>query len=579
MSCEYRVFPRLGGDGRWVHDLSTVEPLKADDGTTRPFTLNFFPRIPVRPKVFLTGKLEPNADRYAEFKTRETNFFGFVTLEWVNDAVNPLFGGGNLVNNRRKEFSISQEELAEVRRRDEYVHCYDDRNQFTTNLLRKTYDRIVEYCQNDPGRLWIGEGSFCADHLCGDWGAGGLAFETSRNYCFWQIQMMFCRGAARQYELPWYWYVASFFLGYNSDGKWSGKGNQNAFTPDSGLSRSAVRRATYMTWLSGATCYQREGMEHAFYRPGTHELADEGRIYDQFWQFVQAHRRGVPYQPVALLVPFNRGYTRAGGLAYKRFVYTHADKMLDAVMSTILEWPRNGDRAAAKRGVERVMANSRYGDMFDVLVPNATRRSFFRKAVKNYPMAVLIGDYGDDAGMAADLKAYVDGGGTLVINRAQLTDAFAWVRGGAAVAGTGKGRCIVIEEPYWCPWQEGETPETGVNILGVTTTYPGIAAFFESALSRMYPFRVAGDVQYGFNRLEDGWQVYLVNNGGVTKFGDRGEVLEPGGALVTMDIANLPAGVRIVELMTDKTLAPTGGRISLTVPSGDLRIVDVLMPK
>ena len=576
MSVEYRIYPARNAKGNWVHDFPSLKEVPAADGTVRPFTLNYYPRIPCRPNVFLTGTLEPMEDAYAAFLASHSNFVGFVTLEWVNDALNPLGGGQNLVKNRRKQYRITEEELKSVRARDEYVHCYDDRDQFTTNLLKKTFNRIVEVCQGDPKKLWIGEGSFCADHLCADWGAGGIAFETSRNYCFWQIQMMFARGAARQYGLPWYWYVASFFLGYNSDGKWSGQGNQCADTPDRGISRSAVRRVSYLSWLAGASCYQREGMEHAFYKPGTHELSEEGEIYDAFWNFTQTHRRGVPYQPVALLVPFNRGYTRAGGLAYKKFAYTHADKMLDAVMSTILEWPKNGDRAAARKGAERVLANSKYGDMFDVLVPNASRRSFFRVAVRNYPVAVLIGDYGDDAEMSDALREYVSGGGTLVLNSAQMTPSLSWARGGTPVRRVGKGTVILTEEPYWCPWTDGERPETGVNIMGVRKSYPEVARTFDDLLARLYPVRVTGEVQYGLNRLPDGWQVYLINNGGVTKFGDKAETFDPKGAEVELDLASLGGAVTATELFSGERLKVRGGKARLVVPSGDLRIVDIV---
>lgn len=588
MSAEYRIYPARNAKGNWVYDFPSLKEVPAADGTVRPFTLNYYPRIPCRPNVFLTGTLEPMGDAYAAFLASHSNFVGFVTLEWVNDSLMPLGDGAGLVRNRRKQYRITEEEFKSVRARDEYVHGCDDRDQFTTNLLRKTFDRIVEVCQGDPRKLWIGEGSFCADHLCADWGAGALAFETSRNYCFWQHQMMFCRGAARQYGLPWYWYVASFYLGYNSDGKWSGQGNQCADTPDRGLSRSAVRRVSYLTWLTGASCYQREGMEHALYKPGTHELSDEGRIYDEFWNFTQTHRRGVPYQPVALLVPFNRGYTRAGGRAYKKFRYTHADKMLDAVMSTILEWPKNARRGDAQKGVERVMANSKYGDLFDVLVPNASRREFFRRSVGDYPVAVLIGDYGEDAEMAADLRAYVEKGGKLVLNVAQTGADYAWAKGGEVIcrrAGgqdlyslkrVGRGFVVLSHEPYWCPWADGESPETGVCVIGATTSYPSVGWLFDRLLKPLCPLRVTGEVQYGLNRLPDGWQVYLVNNGGVTKFGDKAETFDPKGAEVTIDCSALPTGMRAVERMTGTELSREKGVVGLTVPSGDLRIVDIV---
>ena len=589
MSCEYRILPGRAKDGRWSYSVDGLSLLRRQDGAVRPFTLNLFPRIPCRPNVFLVGEMANDEAAYRAFKAAHPEFVGFVDLEWVNDALQPLFGGGNLVNNRVPKYRITQAELAEVLARDDYVHAYDDRAQFTTNLLKKSFGRICELCFNDPSKLWIGEGSFCADHLCADWGAGGLAIETTRNYCFWQIQMSFCRGAARQYDLPWYWYVASFFLGYGSDGKWSSKGNQNAWTPEQGISRSAVRRASYMTWLSGATCYQREGMEHAFYRPDTHELAEEGAIYDEFWRFAHGRPRGVPYQPVALVVPFMRGYTRQGGLAYKRFAYTHADHMLDVVMSALLDYPRNNRRDAARRGVERVMANSRHGDVFDVLVPDAGRRGFFRTAVMRYPCAVLVGEYGDDAEMEGALKEYVEAGGTLVLNAAQVTDGLRWALGGAVVKTDGAGRpvysrrpvgrgaVILSHERFWSPWygDENASRALGEVSLGDPVRYADVEWLFDRLLPRYRPADVDGDVQYGFNRVGNGWHVYLVNNGGVTKFADRQESFDPYGARVTIDVSRIPH-TSAVELRSGRRIAERGGVLSVTVPSGDVMVIAVV---
>ena len=197
-------------------------------------------------------------------------------------------------------------------------------------------------------------------------------------------------------------------------------------------------------------------------------------------------------------------------------------------------------------------------------------------AVKNYPVAVLIGDYGDDAEMSNALREYVSGGGTLVLNSAQMTPSLSWARGGTPVRRVGKGTVILTEEPYWCPWTDGERPETGVNIMGITKSYPAIAKTFDGLLARLYPVRVVGEVQYGFNRLADGWQVYLINNGGVTKFGDKAETFDPKGAEVELDLASLGGAVTATELFSGERLKVRGGKARLVVPSGDLRIVDIV---
>ena len=76
-------------------------------------------------------------------------------------------------------------------------------------------------------------------------------------------------------------------------------------------------------------------------------------------------------------------------------------------------------------------------------------------------------------------------------------------------------------------------------------------------------------------RLPDGWQVYLVNNGGVTKFGDRAEAFDPKGAEVELDLASLGGAVTAAELFSGERLQVRDGKVRLLVPSGDLRIVDV----
>ena len=547
----YMVRAEQTPGGKWRYPFEKIAFVKRADGSNRPFAVNTLPRSGTRAKVYYFGETEPeNVEEYRRFVADHPEFLGLLGGEWVEDAKMPIVAGAHLLRPmKHRQYAITSNELAEIRSRYEFVHGMDSREMFVTNLLRSAYRRVQEMCFDDPARLLIGEGKNCCDHLQGDWGCGGFRVETTRNYRFWQIQMMFTRGASVQFRHPFHWYAASFFCGYKSDGKtYSTAGNQQAATLDGGISRSAVKRVTYLSYLAGAASYRREGDTYFFPRKDGEavRIAPEGELFKEFWRFTRANPRGVPYRPVALIVPALRGYTRMGGKAFGGdFPYTRSDYLLDAVMSVILEYPRNKGREMMRTGLERVMANSRYGDVFDVLVPDVGHRETFVRALKDYEVAVVCGEFGDDPELARVLADFRARGGTVVDVGALVPSA--WDESVAAKALSG-----VTERPFA---QEREV----------------VAALDREVLPR-HPFAVAGDVQFGFNRLPDGWLVYLINNGGVTKFADKGESFDENGAAVTVDLKGLACS-EARELLTKAALDVRDGRLALTVPSGDVRVV------
>ena len=72
---------------------------------------------------------------------------------------------------------------------------------------------------------------------------------------------------------------------------------------------------------------------------------------------------------------------------------------------------------------------------------------------------------------------------------------------------------------------------------GKTDVYQGLdrlTAEAEAAVLPLHPFKVEGDVQFGFNRTGYGYLVYLINNAGVKKYGDTLEQIAPGGSDVVI---------------------------------------------
>ena len=109
----------------------------------------------------------------------------------------------------------------------------------------------------------------------------------------------------------------------------------------------------------------------------------------------------------------------------------------------------------------------------------------------------------------------------------------------ASVHGFGRGRVVLTAVDYLLPRKPA-------SFAGTTTTMPLVELLMRQIVSEVLPVEVQGDVEYGLNRVADGWWLYLINNRGVTKFTKTPEELNPAEtAHVTVDLRALPvAGVR-----------------------------------
>ena len=81
----------------------------------------------------------------------------------------------------------------------------------------------------------------------------------------------------------------------------------------------------------------------------------------------------------------------------------------------------------------------------------------------------------------------------------------------ASVNRFGRGRVVLTALDYMVPRQGAQFPET-------TTKMPLVELLMRQIVSEALPVVVKGDIEYGMNKVSDGWWVYLMNNKGVTKY-------------------------------------------------------------
>ncbi len=401
--------------------------------------------------------------------------------------------------------------------------------------------------------------------------------------------------------------------------------------PTCGLSPSLMRRDFFMGYLSGASIVQPETYPYAFWKYkdnkyGQYELSPHGKAMKAMYDFSQKFPdRGVSYAPVALLLPFNHAQSCYGGASFRYFPMTRADTMIDAFQFTIV--PHSHD---TRKGKEGCLSNNEFGDIYDVIRPDPPSGPVPLAVLKNYSVAVLLGGFDLDKAVAKRLQQYVREGGTLIVNTRQLNNNFPedfigaertgkvggiegkvqtadgratvtlsepydydqielrgarplWIdQAGGIIASLndyGRGRVVLTTVDFMVPRQalnsQSGNAEHILSSLAEGKDLPLIKLLMRQITDEVLPVEVRGDIQYGLNKVADGWWVYLINNKGVTKFTRTAEKLDPAAtAKVTIALRDLKV-TGGSELLTDKAPAwdKTQKLVTIDVGPGDIRIV------
>jgi len=436
-------------------------------------------------------------------------------------------------------------------------------------VQRRFYDRMKDLYYGDDDVTGVMFASLYTGHIAAGFGAKMLIVETTNTSgrdapeYRWNVSPMFCRGAARQFGLPWEWYVAVYMNGWTSKGEWWNntecvypwskdaeiKMNDGYHPgPDFGVSRSLQRRAFYFAYLSGANLVEQEEWSAMFLmwdrEKGKTVLSPRGEDFVAYHTFTQRHPdRGVPYTPVAILVPYAQGYSTYGGYPWgtSAYGYTAGDHAIDAVFFTLVP---GFDRASAlKKGIETNLHNSRYAMMYDAVCPDAPQDpEKLLAALRRYRALVIAGDY-PDRGFERMLAQYERGGGRVI-----------------RVGGD-------------------EVPPPGANAVAKTQSgqlqFPKVAKIFDSLQSEFFPVKVEGDCMYGLNRGKKSCWLWAFNNKGVVKFADVPQRIDPdAAAAISVELREL-AGGEVTELLTGEKMTVRNGRFSATIPPGDLRIFEI----
>jgi len=616
----------------------------------RPHSPFFFMPSSVRPPQKLMKAFEHDMETYTTWKHTHPNFMGWINAETDNDFLRAL-PWRKSADLWKLIGAADDKELIETIVRE--FPKPQSREEITLQFL-KGCEANRKYFFNDTGKVNYLRASYCFDHYFYESGADAATLETTNTgggeegtHYRHQVSLFFTRGAAHQYNKKWMWYIAAYYNGYDDHGKFGGNNLANYrlenekpssaggyYGPECGMSPSLYIRDMFLAYLNGPSFVCAEEWWN-FLRQSKKDgksmwdlSTPYGKGWEDWFEFTRKNPdRGTSYAPVALLVPFTQGYPNYGGKSWGIFDYERPDWMIDAFMYTIV--PRS---PVTKKGDEGALANSPFGDIYDVLTPDTPQKPVSIEVLNNYKVAVMLGKYAKDKALSEQTMEYVKNGGTLLLNINQINEFFPSaflgfertdipdnIRDRHAVKvkgpvrslseGTsfelfeeyemkavklkgatplledargnvlacqnryGKGNVIVATVDYLLP--KTNNVEWPGGVYG--KTFPFVEYFLRSFVKEVLPLEVKGDIEYGLNKLDDAWLLYLINNKGVTKFTNKDQTLDMSKtANVEVFLRNIKAAA-ITELRGQTSIQKDGKANSFTVAvtPGDVKVFKI----
>ncbi len=429
---------------------------------------------------------------------------------------------------------------------------YDRRPQSRQECYNVVKDYFLSRSHDLLNRVISVTGHSHYEAYVGGWGARCIGLEVGENIAFTQSKLAFARGAARQWNKPWSVQVSPWLNGAcTSSGPLRKEGGDSRGL-DAGHSLSFYERMWLHAWFAGAAMVTPENSISTFFEaaeaPWT--LTSHGRKASEVFQFMQAHDRGVPFTPVAVVLDHLSGYNGYMDKPWGILEPTPGDRQIRDLFDQQL-FPSSDHIHAnpfPKNPEQSYLRPTPFGEIYDVQLTSASAQM-----LASYPALLLAGDIQFDPAFVRTLETALRGGSRVLVSKRHQESL------GSGFARLARlGSMEVLEE-----WTN---PATGRQTAISNARLEKLA---EDAL----PLEVTGNaIQYAVNRTPTGWMVELINNAGVIKQRDQPAVIDPAGIARVRVKCRLPWR-SAKEIRSGRTHEPTGA-FNVTVGPGAVEFVD-----
>lgn len=393
------------------------------------------------------------------------------------------FGGGGL--------SEAHDRAEALRLMKEKVFCLFD-----------LYDKSDwETC---PGHyMWI--------HYSCEWeGCRSACAEVGESISATQAHFAFCRGAARQYALPWAFQFSFWHIGRIND--YTGKAVWGICSKEKGgHSPELYKRVALLAYMGGASHFYPEAGFTINFRneltlDGFYRLSPVGEMSRKLYDFVGRNpERGTSVAVFGIVLDryhgmFSGNRRISKKKAFQTFDYTDGDDMTYDLLEAL--YPGSFNHYFSREA--SYMVNGIIGETADVLLQGVSE-----EVINAYPCILLTGDIRLDDDERAMYRRYAENGGTLILNTAYLEFFPEY-----AAEYNGRLRCDIA------------TGNGKVVIYGPEYKLHTLLPVLKEEVARRVPFTMTEQVDFMLNAGENFLTITLMNNSGYYFDFDNGEDID-----------------------------------------------------
>jgi len=318
-------------------------------------------------------------------------------------------------------------------------------------------------------------------------------------------------------------------------------------------------------------------------------------------RFIEQHPdRGITYTPILLGLDWLHGYGMGAPFGCVRG--GRSDLMIRRVTTALM--PHRAGKGWAEEG-NQALANSTFGDVFDVMVLNPPSDTASLDKLAAYKAVLLLGHVRWSQALEKRMRSYVEIGGTLVLaaNQLRAMRNAAWTgitvkgmvedglplhdvalpAGADVVDRDEKGHPLVVKSPVGRGLVVVCTANCMLDKAG-KRLLPTARNLLQTLHDQCLPVSVDGDIEFAVNRSATSWIVTLINNRGISKDAIGPTIVDHTKLAKVRVTPRFSVGVveewmerEVAEIFRDD--AGTIREVIAIVPPGDVRIVEMKCAK
>lgn len=425
-------------------------------------------------------------------------------------------------------------------------------------------------------------GHYPWQHYAGEAGFQCIGTEIGEGMASYQLRIAMNRGAARQYDTTWFVDFSQWFGGYILDYT-DGEGSFGEYSsPNGGHSISLMERSLLLAFMAGADATIAEGGQYMVsykrnFKNG-YELTPYGEFCKRYNEFTTKYNDiGTAYTPYAFILDKYHGFDMSGcGNAFGKFETYYEDQFTYDILNNYiwnktLDGTHNGEESS-------VMANTKFGDTFDMLLQNADL-----DLLETYPALIFTGNIKLSTDELDTYAQYVKNGGKLVLNTAyvqqfeslELNLPEKLNKENYAEVSYGKGKFIIYGKGGMPDIITDENGSMQIESSG-DWKIGGLHNILTDLHSEYVPFTFSENIGYSVSVKDGIMYLYVFNNDGVTKEVNKETVVDESKAIdLTINYTGSHIVNGVEDIYNHHDVKTSGDEFSVHLGAGDMAVLEI----